>query len=98
MCPNPVCLTYLAGLPHHGSLLAFPPNLYALPKPFDESRVGWPTSVTGGERPGGSNYGPKKRERLHYVHDKRDQNNLFTFEHVIPCALSLEGWCGGGGK
>ena len=32
----------------------------------------------------------KDLKRGSYMHNKRFQNKLFTLEHVLPCALSLE--------
>ena len=51
-------LAYLAGLPHHGSPLSFPtcPQPIHPPESIDID-MRWPTSLTGGERPGGNEFG-----------------------------------------
>jgi hypothetical protein len=53
-------LAYLAGPPHHGLPSHFlpAPNPHARPKSI-EIDMGWPTSLTGGERPGGDEFGCK---------------------------------------
>ena len=53
-------LAYLAGLPHMGlpSWFLAAPNSYSLPNSIDID-IGWPTSLTRGERPGGDEFGCK---------------------------------------
>jgi len=64
-------LAYLVGLPHHGSPLLFATfpktrtQPHAHPKSVDIGVV-WPTSLVGGERPGGNDFalgGPEKDKR-----------------------------------
>ena len=56
-------VSHTMGLPLH-----FPPTLVRPPETLQvQCCIGWPTSLTGGERPGGSSYRPKKKERLHCV-------------------------------
>ena len=84
---------YLAGLPHHGSPLAFPSNSHTLlpVKPFDVVYSGLHPSLEGrGQVVGVRAYRNIKRG-VSYMHDKRVQNELFTLEYVLPCVSSLEG-------
>jgi hypothetical protein len=53
-------LTYLVGLPHHGSLFTFSLNSYALPKSFEGMWCGLYPSLEGEVSLGMD--GPKKKE------------------------------------
>jgi len=57
-CAGCGLLVYLAGVRYHGSPMMFSTcqNPHTLPKSIDID-TGWPTSLVGGERPGGSEFG-----------------------------------------
>jgi len=61
-------LTYLAGLPHHGYPLVFSPQLIRPPKILWR-RIGRPTSLTGGERPGGNEFAGLKGRKSFSTHN-----------------------------
>jgi hypothetical protein len=61
-------LMYLAGLPHHGYPLVFPPQLVHPPEILWH-RVGRPTPLTGGERPGGSEFGDLQGRKEFSTHN-----------------------------
>jgi len=59
--------------------------------------VVWPTSLAGGERPGGTEFACGGTQKGWKMYARRVINILLTFQHVLPCSLSAEG-CGSGGK
>ena len=76
-------LTYLMGLPHHG----FPPTHMPSWNPLMSCRVAYIPHWRGEARWQYFRWLKRGKEFL----NKRLQNKLFTFECVLPCALSLEG-------
>jgi len=73
---------------------------YLLPthKPVPRSNdidIGWPTSLVGGERPGGSEFGcvgtEKKNEISQQIYSKEDVNEVLTFLTCLAAFVEARG-------